>query len=281
MITPCKPHIVLTGCEWHTSHHSPVAWHCSARVDRTRRISREPGVTRANREGRLRARELNRRRHARVIPAGTRRWLCLHGLVLAQCIGCGEPSSTGVVPRVDVSSGPKRAAPLSRPRPLEGTPSKGLPRVRTDEIEMAIPTGYEDATAKLAIPNASFTLLFREWVMGFQPSIVLPRIVPLGGSFADPGKCRASGMSLTADPTWRLLTAKVIDGPLGKACQIHLRAPEGRHELAEGLPRSPRERAPAAVTPALARTATSLPFQATRPREARGRDPLTGCRTNV
>ncbi len=69
--------------------------------------------------------------------------------------------------------------------------------------------------------------------MGFQPTIALQKAPIPGGTFADPAMCTQTGSGMIHGGTaangtgGTLKSAAIIDGPVGKACQIYLVAPGG------------------------------------------------------
>ncbi len=72
-----------------------------------------------------------------------------------------------------------------------------------------------------------------------RPTIVVQKVPIPGGTFADPALCAQTGHGLVHGGTVAagtgatLLSAAIVDGPFGKTCQIHLRAPEGIALIAE------------------------------------------------
>jgi hypothetical protein len=88
-------------------------------------------------------------------------------------------------------------------------------------------------SAELATNGLVLVFLAKERRAGYQASIAIRKIAIPGGSFADPLTCLETGRGLVlggseAPPTGGTLkSAEIIDGPLGKTCQIHLAAEEG------------------------------------------------------
>lgn len=92
---------------------------------------------------------------------------------------------------------------------------------------MPVPEGYHDATAKMPKGNIVLVLAARAQARGYLPTITIQKVPIPGGSFDDPATCAQTGKGLvgagTEPPDGGVLkSAQIIDGPLGKTCQIHL-----------------------------------------------------------
>ena len=100
---------------------------------------------------------------------------------------------------------------------------------------MPLPAGYDDATTEHQerAPQLEAVLRAAAARDGQRPTIVVQKVPIPGGTFADPALCAQTGHGLVHGGTvaagtgGTLLSAAIVDGPLGKTCQIHLRAPEG------------------------------------------------------
>lgn len=107
--------------------------------------------------------------------------------------------------------------------------------IETEHFILPLPGGYADATSELRTESPRLSVVLRASTMsnGYQPTIVVRRVPLPGGTFADPSACTQTGKGIVTGGTEEpgtggtLLSASIIDGPLGKACQIHVRAPEG------------------------------------------------------
>jgi hypothetical protein len=109
------------------------------------------------------------------------------------------------------------------------------PEIETDEFALPLPRGYVDRSDvfRKKAPCLLVVLEASESSHGYQPTIVVQKVPLPGGSFADPSTCLQTGKGLVAGGTeapgtgGTLSSATVVDGPLGKTCQIELHAPEG------------------------------------------------------
>jgi hypothetical protein len=140
--------------------------------------------------------------------------------LLVIAAGCAHENA---VPRPE-------AAHASSSEPV--TPTK---IIETEHFALPLPGGYADATSEFQkeAPQLSVVLRASTSSNGYQPTIVVRKVPIPGGSFADPSTCTQTGKGIVAGGTedpgtgGTLLSAAIVDGPLGKTCQIHLRAPEG------------------------------------------------------
>jgi hypothetical protein len=130
----------------------------------------------------------------------------------------------------------KAAAPeASAPRALSSLPIAATTRVTSEDFTVPLPSGYADVSAEFRAeaPELSVVLRAKESSRGYQPTIVVRKVPIRGGSFADPATCGETGRGVVAGGTagpgtgGTLLSATTIDGPIGKTCQIHIRAPQG------------------------------------------------------
>jgi hypothetical protein len=127
------------------------------------------------------------------------------------------------------SSGPALVSPPS------SKPSAQTQMIETQDFALPLPADYADMSSafKKKAPHLVVGLEANKLSDGYQPTIVILKAPIPGGSFADPSTCSQTGKGLvtggTEDPGTggTLLSASIIDGPLGKTCQIQLRAPEG------------------------------------------------------
>jgi hypothetical protein len=123
----------------------------------------------------------------------------------------------------------KAAAPT--PASTAPAPPQG-PVVATEDFTIPLPEGYRDIGSERRGEQPSLAIVFEanQSRQGYTPTIVVRRIPIPGGSYADPATCAETGNGLATrgtDPEWILRSAVVVDGPVGKACQIRLLAPEG------------------------------------------------------
>ena len=146
------------------------------------------------------------------------------------------------VPEVESVEAP--AEPTSSPAPAR--------IIRAGEVGLPLPDGYEDVSAELATNGLVLVFLAKERRSGYQPSIAIRKVSIPGGSFADPLTCLETGRGLilggseAPGPGGTLKSAELIDGPLGKTCQIHLVAEEGATLITElhrpgNTPQTPQE----------------------------------------
>ena len=107
--------------------------------------------------------------------------------------------------------------------------------IRTADFTLSLPEGYIDQSAetqKLA-PHIAVTFVAKTWSMGYQPTITVQKGPLPGGSFADAATCARTGNGLMTGGTespgiqGTLRSASLVDGPVGKTCQIHILAAEG------------------------------------------------------
>lgn len=116
--------------------------------------------------------------------------------------------------------------------------------VQTEELALTLPNGYHDATAQLRRANIVLVFAKPDSSKAFQTTITIIKAPVAGGSFADAATCAETGRGLVAGGIDApgtggvLKSTRVIDGPVGKACQVHLVAPEGVALITE-LHRSP------------------------------------------
>lgn len=96
-----------------------------------------------------------------------------------------------------------------------------------------VPEGYRDATAEVPKGNIVLVLAGREPARGYLPTITIQKVPIPGGSFDDPATCAQTGSGIVKGGTESpgtggvLKGALIIDGPLGKTCQVHLVAEVG------------------------------------------------------
>lgn len=131
-----------------------------------------------------------------------------------------------------------------RPAPGDNTATheKPLPSkvveikvVETEYFMLPLPKGYDNvsATFQKDAPHLSVVFTANKMIDGYQPTITVQKAPIPGGSFADPTTCAQTGNGLMTGGTeapgieGTLKSATIIDGPVGKTCQIHLLAPEG------------------------------------------------------
>jgi hypothetical protein len=118
----------------------------------------------------------------------------------------------------------------TRPHAETISPAQPSPRAEAATFTVALPVGYEEVAAGLEKrPEARYppvVLAANETRRGLRPTITLQNTPVPGGTMADPAECRRAAEGLAGDD-WRLRSASIIDGPVGKTCQIELLAPEG------------------------------------------------------
>ena len=137
--------------------------------------------------------------------------------------------------------------------PREPMPTERTAKVvKTEELSLPLPHGYRDKTAQLS--KAGTVLVFVATVSSdsYRPTITLVKVPIPGGSFADSATCAQTGSGLVRGGTdgpgtgGVLKSAAIIDGPVGRTCQIHLVAPEGIAVITElhrpaNTPQSPKD----------------------------------------
>lgn len=106
-----------------------------------------------------------------------------------------------------------------------------------------MPDGYADIGGKLDRPGF-VALEAKQSSRGYRPTIAFQRTPIAGGSMGDPTTCTNSGTSVAGGANGKLVSASIVDGPVGKTCQIHIVAPAGVALITElnlldakGLPR--------------------------------------------
>jgi hypothetical protein len=98
---------------------------------------------------------------------------------------------------------------------------------------LPIPAGYRDATTEFPGSGFDVVLAKSEGNERYGSTIVIRKVPLPGGSFDEPAECAQTGRGLieggSEDPGTggTLKSAEIIDGPVGKTCQIHLVAPQG------------------------------------------------------
>lgn len=99
----------------------------------------------------------------------------------------------------------------------------------TADFTLPLPEGWDDRSAEGRTMNPQLAITFEAHgrSLGFAPIVV--QKVPLpGGSFADPTTCAETGQGLLRGGTetpgvdGTLESTAIIDGPVGKACQLRL-----------------------------------------------------------
>lgn len=111
--------------------------------------------------------------------------------------------------------------------------------VETNDFTLSIPAGYRDATRELASADFDIVLARGSESGGYEATIVVRKVPIPGGSFDDPTECRNTGNGLVQGGALEpgtggeLKSARIVDGPVGKTCQIHLVAPQGVAILTE------------------------------------------------
>jgi hypothetical protein len=136
-----------------------------------------------------------------------------------------QPAPSSTAARNDASAAPTFSVPTAW--------------AEASEFTLPIPTGYRNATTEF--PGAEFdVVLARNAARDSSQSTIVVRRVPIpGGSFDDPKECEQTGRGLisggtdSAGTSGTLKSAQIIDGPVGKTCQIHLVAPQGVAILTE------------------------------------------------
>jgi hypothetical protein len=122
--------------------------------------------------------------------------------------------------------------------------------IETDEFRIPLPEGYRDGTAAAQKYGPDIRAVFTgNTRMGWDPSILVQKEQTLGGSFADPALCVQTGnhrLKIGGGVGVQLESAKIMDGPVGKTCQVHLVASELDALITElnksgNTPATPRE----------------------------------------
>jgi hypothetical protein len=137
-------------------------------------------------------------------------------------------------------------------------PRQPIPRkhtteiVNTGELSLPLPEGYRDETANFSKDGIVLIFAANESGKAYRPTITILKVPIPGGSFADPATCAQTGSGLVRGGTGApgtggvLKSAAIIDGPVGKTCQIRLVAPEGVAVITElhrsaNTPQSPKD----------------------------------------
>ena len=137
-----------------------------------------------------------------------------------------------------IAAGCAREHANLRPEPTQAPsagPAAPTKVVETDDFTLALPDGYADVSGdfKEQKPQLSVVLRANAQRLGHQATIVVRKAPLPGGSFDDPAVCTQTGNGLVTGGSagggtgGTLVRAAIIDGPVGKTCQIHLRAPAG------------------------------------------------------
>ena len=151
---------------------------------------------------------------------------------------CQERSSSRYLER------PQRPTPPRLvPEPPVATqgmqPTRALPAGTTTATSdvppfiMPLPPRYYDATAQVPKGRIALAFVATEPRRGYQPSITIQKAPLPGGSLDDPDTCARTGRGIIAGGTEApgtggvLKSARIIDGPVGRTCQIHLVGPDG------------------------------------------------------
>lgn len=124
--------------------------------------------------------------------------------------------------------------------------------IEREQISLPLPDGYYDASAEVSGANIVLVLAAKESSKGYRPTITLMKAPLPGGTFADPATCAETGRGFVTGGTdapgagGALKSAQVIDGPVGKACQIHLVTSQGVAIITElngpgNTPRTPQD----------------------------------------
>jgi hypothetical protein len=107
--------------------------------------------------------------------------------------------------------------------------------VKTSDFTIPLPDGYSDITvdAKRDSPQLAAVIAAGKLGDRYQATIVVQKAPLPGGTFADPASCTQTGNGLVTGGTVSpgtggiLRSAVIVDGPVGKACQIDILAAEG------------------------------------------------------
>lgn len=124
--------------------------------------------------------------------------------------------------------------------------------VKTEELSLPLPDGYRDETAQLAKAGTVLVFVATEPSKAHRPTITITKVPIPGGSFADSATCAQTGSGFVRggidEPGTGgvLKSAAIIDGPVGRTCQIRLVAPEGVAVITElhrpaNTPQSPKD----------------------------------------
>jgi hypothetical protein len=151
-------------------------------------------------------------------------------LALVSLLAASACASTSRLPPPG-EQGPAR--PVSPP---SAAAVAGPARVITGErFVVPIPDGYDDTTSALPEEKrarGTIAMAAREPSQGYLPTIVLQR-TPVAARDQDPAACKEAGEGIAAGvkgedrPPWILRRAAIIAGPVGKACQMEIVAPQG------------------------------------------------------
>ena len=175
---------------------------------------------------------------------GSRRHLrnaCTLGFALVLTLfGCANRIPAANAPRIQRAA---IAVPSAEVPHTTRTDSKSeppvLPRITTSDFSLPIPDGYDNLSAFLAKGTIIVALGARQGKLGYQSTISVIKAPIPGGSYADPTTCTQTGHGLIEGGTeaagtgGTLKSAQVIDGPVGRGCQIHIVAPEGAALITE------------------------------------------------
>jgi len=155
------------------------------------------------------------------------------GAVLG-CSGVESRASRPEAPPRPAASLATTASPSSGPPPSAPRPSvAGAETITAGAFVVPVPDGYYDATAQVPKGNIVLVLAARESARGYLPTMTIQKVPIPGGSFDDAATCAQTGRGLVQGGTESpgtggvLKSALIIDGPLGKTCQVHLVAPVG------------------------------------------------------
>jgi hypothetical protein len=150
-------------------------------------------------------------------------------LILATMACANRDAAFPREPSATASSG------VVAPSALPSAPAARRQTIQKKDFALTMPDGYADvsATFQEKAPQLLVVLQADEIWNGYQPTIVIRKAPIPGGSFADPSTCSQTGKGLVMGGTeapgtgGTLVRAEVIDGPLGRTCQIQVRAPQG------------------------------------------------------
>lgn len=151
-------------------------------------------------------------------------------LLLLATMACANPNAASPNGRLATTSSGS-VAPSASPSGPAGQPQT----IQRKDFALPMPAGYADVSAALQekAPHLLVVLQADEIRGGYRPTIVVRKAPIAGGSFADPSTCSQTGNGLVTGGTeapgtgGTLVSAEIIDGPLGRTCQIQVRAPEG------------------------------------------------------
>jgi len=154
----------------------------------------------------------------------------------AMLLGCANRSpGTSALrsPSTQAQAPSVRAPRATRLEALPVTPvTPQLPRVTTADFSLTIPEGYDDVSARFANGLIVVALAARQSSLGYQPTIIVIKAPIPGGTYAEPFTCSQTGRGFINGGTespgtgGTLKSAEIINGPVGKACQIHIVTPE-------------------------------------------------------